>query len=67
MGRKRQRHLTGVNQIVVSLSARGLTIGETCAHFAEVYGARVSKDTISAITDSVPQDPFAAGCHGEET
>src|SRR3954454_23527863 len=40
--RKRQRRLTGVDQIVLSLSARGLTTGEVSAHFAEVYGAQVS-------------------------
>jgi putative transposase len=37
--KKRQRRLTGVDQIVLSLSARGLTTGEISAHFAEVYGA----------------------------
>ncbi|SER37122.1 Transposase, Mutator family [Arthrobacter sp. OV608] len=29
----------------------GLTTGEIAAHFEEVYGARVSKDTISRITE----------------
>jgi len=51
--RKRQRRLDGIDQIVLSLSARGLTTGEIAAHFADVYGATVSKDTISRITDSV--------------
>jgi putative transposase len=51
--RKRQRRLDGIDQIVLSLSARGLTTGEIAAHFAEVYGAKVSKDTISRITDAV--------------
>ncbi|WP_182049937.1 IS256 family transposase [Changpingibacter yushuensis] len=51
--RKRQRRLDGIDQIVLSLTARGLTTGEVSAHFAEVYGARVSKDTISKITDKV--------------
>jgi transposase-like protein len=51
--RKRQRRLEGIDQIVLSLSARGLTTGEIAAHFAEVYGAQVSKDTISRITDAV--------------
>ena len=32
---------------------RGLTHGESCAHLAELYGARVSKQTISTITDGV--------------
>ena len=51
--RKRQRRLNGVDSMVLSLSARGLTHGEICAHLAEVYGANVSKQSISAITDSV--------------
>ncbi len=51
--RKRQRRLSGVDGIVLSLSARGLTTGEVSAHLAEVYGANVSKETISTITDKV--------------
>ena len=39
--------------MVLSMSARGLTHGEICAHLAEVYGAEVSKTTISTITDKV--------------
>ena len=53
---KRQRRLNGIDQIVLSLTARGLTTGEICAHFAEVYGASVSKDTISRITDKVIEE-----------
>src|SRR6185436_19665061 len=51
--RKRQRRLTGVDDLVLSLSARGLTHGEIAAHLAEVYGTEVSKQTISTITDKV--------------
>ena len=51
--RKRQRRLDGIDQIVLSLTARGLTTGEISAHFAEVYGATVGKDTISRITEQV--------------
>ena len=54
--RKRQRRLDGIDEIVLSLTARGLTTGEVAAHFAEVYGAKVSKDTISKITDKVLDD-----------
>ena len=50
---KRQQRLTGVDDMVISLSAKGLTHGEICAHLAEVYGAEVSKQTITAITDRV--------------
>jgi hypothetical protein len=41
---------------VLSLTARGLTTGEISSHFAEVYGASVSKDTISKITDKVVEE-----------
>ena len=51
--RKRQRRLDGIDDIVLSLTARGLTTGEIAAHFDEVYGAKVTKDTISRITDNV--------------
>lgn len=51
--RKRQRRLSGVDEMVISLSAKGLTTGEISAHLAEVYGAEVSKQTISTITDKV--------------
>jgi putative transposase len=54
--KKRQRRLSGVDQIILSLSARGLTTGEISAHFADVYGATVSKDTISKITDKVLEE-----------
>jgi hypothetical protein len=51
--RKRQRRLTGVEDMVILLSAKGLTTGEIQAHLAEVYGAEVSRQTISTITDKV--------------
>ena len=51
--KKRQRRLSGVDEMVLSLSAKGLTHGEISAHLAEVYGANVSKTTISTITDKV--------------
>ncbi len=40
----------------MSLYARGLTTGEISAHFADIYGASVSKDTISRITDRVVEE-----------
>lgn len=54
--RKRQRRLSGVNEIVLSLTARGMTTGEISSHFTEVYGARISKDTVSTITDTVLEE-----------
>ena len=51
--KKRQRRLTGIDEVVLSLTAKGLTTGEVSAHFQDIYGATVSKDTISRITDKV--------------
>jgi putative transposase len=49
MVKKRQRRLGEVDEIVLSLYAKGLTTGEISAHFAEIYGASVSKETVSRI------------------
>ena len=54
--KKRQRRLSGVDEIVLSLYAKGLTTGEISAHFAEIYGASVSKETVSRITDRVIEE-----------
>ncbi|GAA3021377.1 hypothetical protein Sfulv_59720 [Streptomyces fulvorobeus] len=51
--KKRQKRLSGVDEMVISLTAKGLTTGEVQAHLAEVYGADVSRQTISTITDKV--------------
>ena len=50
---KRKRRLAGVDQMVLSLSAKGLTHGEISAHLGEIYGVSVSKETVTRITDSV--------------
>lgn len=54
--RKRQRRLTGVDELVISLAAKGLTTGEVQAHMADVYGAEVSRETVSKITDAVMEE-----------
>jgi len=54
--KKRQRRLSDVDEVVLSLYAKGLTTGEISAHFAEVYDASVSKDTVSRITDRVIEE-----------
>jgi putative transposase len=54
--KKRQRRLSDVDEVVLSLYAKGLTTGEISAHFADVYGASVSKDTVSKITDRVVEE-----------
>src|SRR4051812_10594334 len=54
--RKRQRRLNGVDEVVLSLYAKGLTTGEISAHFAEIYQASASKETVSRITDRVIEE-----------
>lgn len=54
--KKRQRRLSNVDQVVLSLYAKGLTTGAIAAHFEDIYGAKVSKDTISRITDKVVEE-----------
>ena len=51
---KRRRRTSGIDELVVSLTARGLTTGEIAAHLKEVYDIETSKETISNITDRVP-------------
>ena len=50
---KRQRRLGDIDEVILSLYARGMTTGDISAHFADVYSVSVSKDTISRITDRV--------------
>lgn len=50
---KRQRRLGSIEDIVLSLSARGMTHGDIAPHLADTYGSEVSKTTISTITDKV--------------
>jgi transposase-like protein len=38
--KKRQCRLSGVDEVVLSLYAKGLTTGEISLHFAEIYGGR---------------------------
>ena len=51
--KKRQRRLGSIEDVVLSLSARGMTHGDIAAHLVDVYGSTVSKTTISTITDTV--------------
>jgi putative transposase len=54
--RKRQRRLHGVDEMIISLTAEGLTTGEVQAHLAEVYGTQVSRETISKVTDAIIEE-----------
>ncbi len=54
--KKRQRLLGDVDEVVLSLYAKGLTTGEISACFQDIYGASVSKEKVSRITDRVVEE-----------
>ena len=54
--RKGQRRAGAVDEIILSLYARGLTTRDIQAHLEEVYGASVSPALISNITDVVQDE-----------
>ncbi|SCD67701.1 Transposase, Mutator family [Streptomyces sp. di188] len=53
--KKRQKRLSGVDEMVISLAAKGLTTGEVQAHLAEVYGAEVSLPDAGPVRTSGPE------------
>jgi len=53
---KHARRVGGFDAAILSLYAKGLTTGEIQAHLAEVYGAEVSRDLISKVTDAVNEE-----------
>jgi putative transposase len=50
---KHQRRLSGFNELVISLVARGMTVRDTQAHLQEIYGVEVSPELISKVTDAI--------------
>ncbi len=56
---KNVRRLGGFDEAIVSLYAKGLTTGEIQAHLHDVYGAEVSRELMSKVTDAV-NDELAA-------
>ena len=53
---KGQRRLGQVDDMILSLYARGMTTRDIQAHLAEVYGADVSPALISKVTDVVAEE-----------
>ena len=54
--RKRQRRFEGFDEKILALYARGLSTRDIEAHLREIYGASVSRDLISKVTDAVMDD-----------
>jgi transposase-like protein len=53
---KHSRRLEGFNEAIVSLYARGMTTGDIQGHLRQLYGAEVSRELISKITDAVVEE-----------
>lgn len=53
---KGQRRLGQVNDMILSLYARGMTTRDIRAHLEEVYGAKVSPELVSRVTDVVGEE-----------
>lgn len=54
--RKGQRRFDGFDQKIIAMYARGMTVREIQAFLEEQYGARVSPDLISEVTDAVVEE-----------
>jgi putative transposase len=50
---KHQRRFAGFDDKILSMYARGMTVREIQGHLQEIYGAEVSPDLISKVTDEV--------------
>jgi len=53
---KGQRRLGGLDEIIVSLYAGGMTVRDIAAHLQRTLGTELSHDTISTITDAVLEE-----------
>lgn len=53
---KHQRRMSGFDDHVISMYARGMSVREIQAHLLELYGTEVSPDLISTITDEVLEE-----------
>jgi putative transposase len=56
---KRQSRLAGLDNNILSLYAKGMTVRDIQAHLEEIYGTEISRDLISTITDAVLEDVTA--------
>lgn len=53
---KRQTRLDTLNNQVLSLYAKGMTVRDIQEHVSELYGTEISRDLVSSLTDAVLDD-----------
>lgn len=56
---KRSRRIEGLDDKILALYARGLSVRDIGAHLEELYGTEVSPQLISRVTDAVREDIVA--------
>lgn len=59
MVKKRERRLSGFDDRILALYARGMTMRDIRGHLEEIYGVEVSPDLVSRVTDAVAEDVAA--------
>ena len=63
---KYRRRFAGFDDKIIALYARGMTTREIAEHVGELYGAEISPDLVSAVTDSVLEEVGAWQSRGLE-
>jgi transposase-like protein len=53
---KRQTRLAGLDEKILAMYSRGMTVRDISDHLRELYGTDIGRDTISRVTDSVLED-----------
>jgi putative transposase len=53
---KRQTRLAGLDDKILAMYAGGMTVRDIEAHFEQLYGVQIGRDTISRVTDAVLAD-----------
>jgi len=53
---KYRRRFAGFDEKIIALYARGMSTREIAEHIGELYGAEISPDLVSAVTDSVLEE-----------
>src|SRR5688572_28296011 len=57
--RKRERRVSGFDDRILALYARGMSVRDIQGHLQEMYGVEVSPDLISRVTSAVADDVIA--------
>ena len=53
--KKRQKDITGIEEKVISMYAKGMSTRDISSHILDIYGIELSAESISSITDKVTE------------